>query len=618
MSRGIAEHYLEKIVASYRALWEARGLKPVFEAIADAVAAAFHVPPPDLPVDQHPPIVEYEGCAVCVWIWDAAREEMVLAAARNEPVAYVADDYAMGCDEGLDGPLPVTHAVMLAGEQRWYEDIHREQWYEDTYRDQSRETSPKLYTSGYCAHQGFKSLVATPIAVPKGRTEPVGIIDVFFRESVSAAAYELESLVLRVLAHQASFAIESELSRRRLMTENALRQQANLCLSADAFLDQAVRIVADVFDSEGCDIYAATADGNGLNLVAHNVETGAPTHYELGKGLTGATAKLRRVLRVNQVGDAKELERLSRVLDADMPLDWSQACPFREHTDRATTQYMGAPLLLHGDDGPVGVLRVRRKRDEAPNWHRYMPMDEELLLCLADVITESVEHYRSVELLLKDMAHRHAGDLRSLSEVRVGADLLQDARDMSRYDQEALGRALREVQIWLAGTRGVNEALDLRLPHFRNLGDRQGVADLGATLEDLARSRFDAFSPRFEAKHEMQRGIIMDRRLVTYCAIVWNEIIGNIIKHGKPDASGVVRATLSLFGRADGRLELTAVNLTERDVGVTFPGEMSGRAIVVELVEEFLDGVVEFEYNPQSREFTCRLLLDQPERSDAR
>lgn len=572
---------LEAVLQAYTRLWEREDIRDVFESIASAAAQAFeHCLDHD--ILSHRPGITF-------WLWDEYHKELFLAAGVDEPIADLKNDYAMPCHEG-DGPLPISYYAIVTGKQEWFEDVFDEATWMD---------GRALYHRDYIRQQDFVSMLATPLPDPRDPGKCIGLLNVFFRESVRPDDLVAEITLMALLANQASLSIDRACRLRHGDVSMALREAGTKATSEVGFLKQAATIIAEAFHSEHCDFYlpSPTMDG-GIGLAASlDGERGGPQHYELGEGLTGATALRRgRVFRVVQVGDEKELKRLTRVLELESPLRWSRRCLGTQRVDETGAhQYMAAPLFVRGPDGPVGVVRVMRKTENAADWYRYTMLDARLLKALCEIVVEELTHLNSLEMLTRDLGHRHANDLRMLQQVRVGDGFLADAISLEDHLQVELVRALKNIQVMLDGLQESNRALELPMALLEARAIA-GKADLGATLERVARSRFRITANEYEPAYDITPGIMVSTRRVTNAAIAFNELVSNILKYAGPDDDGTCRPAISVRGDGD-----EVIIQTRNRVGSAPPADQGHeRYCGTEIVRNIVTGLLWGQFSDDS------------------
>jgi len=161
-------------------------------------------------------------------------------------------------------------------------------------------------------------------------------------------------------------------------------------LSRDRLMTLVVNYARDRLDAGGCSIFLHDdiADCYVLRATTGLMEdNGMPgrIEYTPGEGLTGWIAKHGRPLRIANVRDQHELERIAK------DLVWTQK--YAESGAKPGQAYMGVPILARDGKTVLGVLRVAGKTEE----DRFDRADEQLLSHVAKMVSIAIENSHRYE-----------------------------------------------------------------------------------------------------------------------------------------------------------------------------------------------------------------------------
>ncbi|MCR4407372.1 MAG: GAF domain-containing protein [Anaerolineae bacterium] len=163
-------------------------------------------------------------------------------------------------------------------------------------------------------------------------------------------------------------------------------------LDRDRLMERVVRYARDRVDASGSSVFLLDDIAGTYVLQAttglQDATEATPERrieYRPGEGLTGWIAKHGRALRIDNVMDSQELNRIAT------DLQWSKK--YSEIASKQGRAYLGVPIMSRDGTTVMGVLRVSAKR----RGHRFTEADERLLSTIAQMVSIAIENSRRYE-----------------------------------------------------------------------------------------------------------------------------------------------------------------------------------------------------------------------------
>lgn len=259
------------------------------------------------------------------------------------------------------------------------------------------------------------SEIAVPILDTQGRTR--GVINV---DSQKPDAFDDRHTDLLVLfARIASVGISMDEHRQR---EKALVEiGAELTGSRDisSLVKQVVKVTAEVLRFEDCSVFMIDKDRRYLTLEASrgllNEEVGKAA-YALGEGLTGWIAEHSQPIRTSDTRSDPRWRGLHR----EFPPDEMGA-------------FLGVPI--EGREGPVGVLRVLRRKSKFP-WFKndFTADDEGVLMSIASQVGAVVQSLRLMDRVVNAERMAAWGEMSARSAHMIGNRVFAIKGDLNELE----------------------------------------------------------------------------------------------------------------------------------------------------------------------------------------
>jgi len=239
-------------------------------------------------------------------------------------------------------------------------------------------------------------------------------VDVFHRRQLSR---------LKLLTAEASMVLE----HYALIEDKWLLELDKFLLSTvdlTQLCKEALGHIMRLFGVLGCSIFLKYPTASRLRLAsttAPEAEVAKVPTYRLGDGLTGWVAKHRRILRLRDVTNNKELRAVAE------DLKWKHIWSEVDYPGRKT--FLAAPLTAR--DTLIGVVRLSVKEKDAD----FTANDEQLIESLAGRLALAVQN-----IWLKEESDKRFHQLTAFT--RLGGELAE-SMDLQRVGQVILEEALR-------------------------------------------------------------------------------------------------------------------------------------------------------------------------------
>jgi len=343
-------HFGQRDLTVFSAIAEEWNLRDLLRHLAETATYVF---------DKYPQL----NVSATVWLDDPTRYELILGAAWNEPVEdprYL-PHHALPYHETDGEAPPKCFEAMKTRRQFPYKNLYA-------------DPQPRLVK--YLQEQDFRSLVVTPLLDPADATRPaLGALNVFARRSqvdFEGERYALQ--LLSALSWQAGLALRVAVDRRHTRAIAGLRAIAINCGNRDAFLTEAVKLIASpqCLNSPSCAVFlpAGTSAGPLVHLAASTDDTlmskfedpkeALHLNYGVGQGLTGASARLGpgHTLRIVRADDPlTEIQEWQQMMVTEVL--WPSAFRHRQIAGSVLASSASPALLTRMNTSGADTYRTR-------------------------------------------------------------------------------------------------------------------------------------------------------------------------------------------------------------------------------------------------------------------
>jgi len=406
------------------------------------------------------------------------------------------------------------------------------------------------------------------------------------------------------------------------------------CGNEDEFLREAVKFIAklECLNSPSCAIFLPTSEPGGprvqlaastddsLTSKLEDPKEAMSLGYELGYGLTGATARVgpQHALRIVRADNRKEVHRIERILriateDPELEVRWSHHVP--DKSPGMPKERGARNVMAHCFEAPGrskfrhGVLRVSRPV-EGYEWDRYMPFDAQLIRELSGVVSEALRYYGTMADVISEFTHRHTRDLRTIL-ARLPADDRSAADTSTSEDSlDELRIALSAVRIIAQGAVRVNQILRPPELSWKDGSMAPWRVRLDVLIDELVAARKEIarpVSPLLEWSCEVPEGILLPERTATFLGMCLNELLTNAANYSPRDTSATVSVRAKRWGT---RLFVDIANPTSRDSYNRLRKSPSGTTIADVLLKKLGGGKRQASYDAELEILTQRVKIE--------
>jgi signal transduction histidine kinase len=326
---------------------------------------------------------------------------------------------------------------------------------------------------------------------------------------------------------------------------------------------QALSHIKKIFGVTGCSIFVASPSTDELRLVATTkpgTKTARVPPYRLGEGLTGWIAQNRKVLRLRNIDDQRELSSYPGLTRGKGK--WSEV------EVKGQKRFLGAPLLAQG--ALVGVIRLATKHNDDD----FNASDESMIQAVAGRLALAIQN-----LWLKEQ-----GDaLVDLSQR------LANAPDRRQVGEAILDLAINTLGVQFGHIRFLNQseqALELlalrrdpgaRPPRFRRLGE--GIS--GVVGQERKPYIAQNLSEEFRFRHLLKReNELQARRFVSsvkslacFPLMVHKDLVGTLILESRRSyafGADQVRFLWELSSKVAAAVQPALTLSRLREIGIRF------------------------------------------------